>query len=168
MIKERYGGPENSTSEISSSSVFSCIVGRHSARTRQRDHSRRGSSRDDAVGFGRSEQTAGFRLGRARRPDTVALLYMTCIAAGLDNRFKAAVPVYGCGFLHENSVWLHYTTGTTPINKLDWETVRARIEGKRIVAPAPPDGATIWFLTVGDNREAVVSSELVFSTAKQM
>jgi len=32
--------------------------------------------------------------------------YLTCIVAGLDNRFKAAVPVYGCGFLHENSAWL--------------------------------------------------------------
>lgn len=32
--------------------------------------------------------------------------YLTCIVSGLDNRFKAAVPVYGCGFLHENSVWL--------------------------------------------------------------
>ncbi|MBI1784290.1 alpha/beta fold hydrolase, partial [Candidatus Sumerlaeota bacterium] len=32
--------------------------------------------------------------------------YLTCIAAGVDHRFKAAVPVYGCGFLHENSAWL--------------------------------------------------------------
>ena len=31
--------------------------------------------------------------------------YLTCIVAGLDDRLKAAVPVYGCGFLHENSVW---------------------------------------------------------------
>ena len=31
--------------------------------------------------------------------------YLTCIVAGLDHRFKAAVPVYGCGFLGENSVW---------------------------------------------------------------
>ena len=31
--------------------------------------------------------------------------YLTCIIAGLDTRFKAAVPVYGCGFLHESSVW---------------------------------------------------------------
>jgi dienelactone hydrolase len=210
--------------------------------------------------------------------------YLTCIVAGLDNRFKAAVPVYGCGFLHENSTWLgrfakmrpeqrdkwvqlwdpsmyvgaatmpvffvngtndfaypldsysktyelvkgkrnlritlnmphshqhgwapkeiglfvdqyllgaiplptileplrassqvrakvasktaptsanlHYTTGTTPINKLDWKTIPARIEGRWIVSPAPPDEATIWFLTVGDNRDAVVSSKLVFS-----
>ena len=32
--------------------------------------------------------------------------YLTCIVAGLDDRFKAAVPVYGCGFLHENSYWV--------------------------------------------------------------
>lgn len=31
--------------------------------------------------------------------------YLTCIIAGVDHRFKAAVPVYGCGFLHGNSVW---------------------------------------------------------------
>jgi dienelactone hydrolase len=32
--------------------------------------------------------------------------YLTCITAGLDHRFKAAVPVYGCGFLHEDSYWV--------------------------------------------------------------
>jgi dienelactone hydrolase len=32
--------------------------------------------------------------------------YLTCIVAGLDDRFRVAVPVYGCGFLHENSCWL--------------------------------------------------------------
>lgn len=44
-------------------------------------------------------------------PDRTALTgiswggYLTCITAGVDPRFKAAVPVYGCGFLHDNSVW---------------------------------------------------------------
>ena len=32
--------------------------------------------------------------------------YLTCIVAGLDDRLKVAVPVYGCGFLHEDSFWL--------------------------------------------------------------
>lgn len=32
--------------------------------------------------------------------------YLTCIAAGVDGRFKLAVPVYGCGFLGDNSCWL--------------------------------------------------------------
>lgn len=31
--------------------------------------------------------------------------YLTCIVAGIDHRFKAAVPVYGCGFLGDNSYW---------------------------------------------------------------
>lgn len=31
--------------------------------------------------------------------------YLTCIVAGLDNRFDAAVPVYGCGFLNNHSVF---------------------------------------------------------------
>ena len=31
--------------------------------------------------------------------------YLTCIVAGIDSRFKVAVPVYGCGFLGDNSVW---------------------------------------------------------------
>jgi dienelactone hydrolase len=32
--------------------------------------------------------------------------YLTLIATGLDDRFKVSVPVYGCGFLHENSYWV--------------------------------------------------------------
>jgi dienelactone hydrolase len=31
--------------------------------------------------------------------------YLTCIVAGLDDRLKVAIPVYGCGFIHANSVW---------------------------------------------------------------
>ena len=32
--------------------------------------------------------------------------YLTSIVAGGDDRYKFAVPVYGCGFLGENSAWL--------------------------------------------------------------
>ena len=32
--------------------------------------------------------------------------YLTCIVAGTDPRFQFAVPVYGCGFLGDNSAWL--------------------------------------------------------------
>jgi dienelactone hydrolase len=39
--------------------------------------------------------------------------YLTCIVAGLDDRFKSAVPVYGCGFLHDNSVWKPRLDGFT-------------------------------------------------------
>ena len=32
--------------------------------------------------------------------------YLTSIVAGVDSRFKFAVPVYGCGYLGDNSAWL--------------------------------------------------------------
>ena len=32
--------------------------------------------------------------------------YLTSVVAGVDSRFKFAAPVYGCGFLGDNSVWL--------------------------------------------------------------
>ncbi len=210
--------------------------------------------------------------------------YLTCIVAGLDNRFKAAVPVYGCGFLRDNSCWLpqfsrmgpektakwndlwdpsryvgsaampvffvngtndfaypldsysktyglvkttgnfritvnmphghsvgwapkeigifideqlisgkplprlaqpritdgriecsftastsatsaqlHYTTDSGAINKLVWENVPAEIENGTITAPAPPENVRIWFLTLTDERNATVSSKLVFA-----
>lgn len=31
--------------------------------------------------------------------------YLTCLLAGIDHRFRAAVPVYGSGFLNEGSYW---------------------------------------------------------------
>ena len=31
--------------------------------------------------------------------------YLTCIVAGIEPRLKVAVPVYGCGFLGDNSCW---------------------------------------------------------------
>jgi len=42
--------------------------------------------------------------------------YLTCIVAGLDDRFKLAVPVYGCGFLHENSAlsWMRILNEKLP------------------------------------------------------
>ena len=33
--------------------------------------------------------------------------YLTCLTSGVDQRFKASVPVYGCGFLDDNSTWLN-------------------------------------------------------------
>lgn len=46
--------------------------------------------------------------------------YLTCIVAGVDNRFKAAVPVYGCGFLHENSAWLDRLGRMSPEQRDRW------------------------------------------------
>jgi cephalosporin-C deacetylase-like acetyl esterase len=46
--------------------------------------------------------------------------YLTCIVAGLDDRFKAAVPVYGCGFLHENSAWLSRFEAMSDEDRAKW------------------------------------------------
>jgi dienelactone hydrolase len=209
--------------------------------------------------------------------------YLTCIVAGIDHRFRAAVPVYGCGHLEENSAWsdrmqkrmtaeertrwtelwdpkqylpsvrmpiffvngtndfaypldsyqnsiddvrgqkliritvnmphghtvgwqpqeiglfidqtlqqkqllpepgepkleggqvsltchgtvlpksasLHYTTGKEPINKRTWQTVPATVNGSQVTVAAPPGDATIWFLTVQDERGSIVSTRVM-------
>ncbi|WP_439585117.1 alpha/beta hydrolase family protein [Dyadobacter bucti] len=42
--------------------------------------------------------------------------YLTCIVGSLDNRFKAAVPVYGCGFYDESDVF------KVPLDKLSMDS----------------------------------------------
>lgn len=49
--------------------------------------------------------------------------YLTCIVAAVDNRFHAAVPVYGCGFLHENSAWIDRLAKMTLENRQRWITL---------------------------------------------
>ena len=46
--------------------------------------------------------------------------YTTCLAASVDARFKAAVPVYGCGHLSENSAWLKQFTKMGPEQTAKW------------------------------------------------
>jgi dienelactone hydrolase len=48
--------------------------------------------------------------------------YLTCIAVGLDSRFGCAIPVYGCGFLQDNSadVWMDIFSKMGPDKKRFW------------------------------------------------
>jgi dienelactone hydrolase len=46
--------------------------------------------------------------------------YLTCIVTGLDDRLKVSVPVYGCGFLHENSAWLGIFEKMAPEERDRW------------------------------------------------
>jgi dienelactone hydrolase len=48
--------------------------------------------------------------------------YLTCIAAGVDHRFRFAAPVYGCGFLGEDSAWVE------PLAKLPKEKAQRWLE----------------------------------------
>lgn len=49
--------------------------------------------------------------------------YLTCIVAGVDNRFKCATPVYGCGFLDDNSAWLDGFKGLGAEKTRKWITL---------------------------------------------
>lgn len=46
--------------------------------------------------------------------------YLTCIVAGLDERLKVAVPVYGCGFLDQDSVWVPTFERMAPEQRHRW------------------------------------------------
>lgn len=46
--------------------------------------------------------------------------YLTCIVGSLDNRFKAAVPVYGCGFYDESDVFKRSLDALSLENKNKW------------------------------------------------
>ncbi len=46
--------------------------------------------------------------------------YLTNIVAGVDSRFRAAVTVYGCGFLFENSRWLPQFARMTTDERKRW------------------------------------------------
>lgn len=47
--------------------------------------------------------------------------YMTCLVASIDDRFKAAVPVYGCGFLYEGeSVQKPLIDGLSEEKRAEW------------------------------------------------
>lgn len=46
--------------------------------------------------------------------------FLTCLTSGVDRRFKAAVPVYGCGFIYDKTDvfnWDEYTGAKTPTLK---------------------------------------------------
>lgn len=46
--------------------------------------------------------------------------YLTCIVSGVDDRLKVAVPVYGCGYLQDNSAWLDVFAKMDPDLKQRW------------------------------------------------
>ncbi|MDQ3622029.1 MAG: acetylxylan esterase [Verrucomicrobiota bacterium] len=53
---------------------------------------------------------------------------------------------------------LHYTTDTGLRAKRRWKTVPATIRGSTITAPKPPAEANTWFLSITDERAAMVST----------
>jgi dienelactone hydrolase len=46
--------------------------------------------------------------------------YLACMAAGLDDRLKGVVPVYGCGFLADSDVFRNQLARLTPEGQRSW------------------------------------------------
>lgn len=58
---------------------------------------------------------------------------------------------------------LNYTTDTGLRSKREWKMIPATIMGKTISAPKPPAEANSWFFTIFDERDAMVSTEVVLA-----
>ncbi len=58
---------------------------------------------------------------------------------------------------------INYTTDTGLRSKREWKSSPAKIDGHTITAPKPPAEANTWFITVSDERDAMVSTPVQFS-----
>jgi dienelactone hydrolase len=57
---------------------------------------------------------------------------------------------------------LNYTTDSGLRSKREWTSVPATITGNAITAPKPPANANTWYLTITDDRDAMVSTTVQF------
>lgn len=58
---------------------------------------------------------------------------------------------------------LNYTTDDGLRSKRGWKSVPAAVEGGLITAPKPPAGVNTWFITLTDERDAMVSTTVQFT-----
>lgn len=58
---------------------------------------------------------------------------------------------------------LHYTSDQELRFGRTWHSLAATIRERQIVAPQPPASANTWFVTLADDRDAMVSSGVQFS-----
>ncbi len=63
---------------------------------------------------------------------------------------------------------LHYTADTGLRSKRAWQTFPATIGGATITAAKPPAGSNTWFLTITDERDAMVSTEVMFEAQSDL
>lgn len=60
---------------------------------------------------------------------------------------------------------LHYSSDEGARAKREWQSVDAKVTDAAILAPLPPASANTWFITMTDDREATISSEIQFVPA---
>lgn len=58
---------------------------------------------------------------------------------------------------------LHYTSDGGPRSKREWRTVPATITDRTLSAPKPPPEANTWYVSVTDERDALVSTVVEFA-----
>lgn len=58
---------------------------------------------------------------------------------------------------------LNYTTDTSLRSKREWKTIPATIKGNTITVPKPPAEANTWYISVTDERDAMVSTVVEFA-----
>lgn len=58
---------------------------------------------------------------------------------------------------------INYTTDTGLRSKREWKSIPATIKDGTITAPKPPAEANTWFITISDERDAMVSTVVEFS-----
>jgi cephalosporin-C deacetylase-like acetyl esterase len=62
-----------------------------------------------------------------------------------------------------NKAMFNYTTDTTSVlMKRNWQSTEAKVKDGYIIAPLPPSGTTIWYLSLFDDRGLQASSPLQF------
>lgn len=65
------------------------------------------------------------------------------------------------------SAALHFTTDTGLRFDRKWQTLPGEINSDTVVFPKPPADANTWFVTLTDNRGAMVSSTVQFGSAEE-
>ena len=60
------------------------------------------------------------------------------------------------------SALLHYTTDNGLRSERVWKSLPAKIELNHVVAPTPPAEANTWFVSITDERDAMVTSPVQF------
>ncbi len=61
------------------------------------------------------------------------------------------------------SAKLNFTTDTGPLVARKWQSVPAKVSDGLVTAEKPPENATIWYFTLQDERNAMVSTPVVFA-----
>jgi len=73
--------------------------------------------------------------------------------------YSSAVPL--------KNAMLHFTTDEGLRSERSWSSADATFDRERVSSPLPPSNANTWFISITDDRGAMVTSEIQFHAASQ-